>query len=192
MGPAISGCAAWIISLLFLVACSQSPDREADLDEAAQGRGQATGANLQVSPPEGYRAITESEYPESWGQIADLIATPDRAFGDFDGDSIPDEARIWVRENGVGWLLAVYLSSAPSEPARLFESADRLLNRAVRTIPPGDHNTHRFYGIGPGPPDTTAIVHLDHDAINLAWFESEGWTYVWDKGARSFGRLAMY
>jgi hypothetical protein len=192
MGPAISGSAAWIITLLFLIACSQAPDREAAPSDPAQGRSQAAEANLQVSPPEGYRAITESEYPESWRRVASLIATPDRAVGDFDGDSIPDEARIWVREDGEGWLLAVYLSSVPSETVRVFESTDGLLNRAVRTIPPGDHKTHRFYGIGPGPADTTAIVHLEHDAINLAWIESEGWTYVWDEGARSFERVAMY
>lgn len=160
-------------AMLFLVGCSQP-------------------RHLELSPPVGYRAIAESEYPRSWQRVADLIPTPDRAVGDFDGDSIVDEARLWVREGGDGWVLMAYLSSMPFEPVRVFESPSRLSNRPIRTIPPGEHRTDQYYGLGPGPPDTTAIVHFDHDAINLGRVESEGTTYIWNQETRSFDPVAMY
>ncbi len=95
-------------------------------------------------------------------------------------------------KDGTIWVLVAYLSSQPIEPIELFRTDRRPWSRVVLTIPPGDHKTHRYYGIGPGGPDTTAVITLDCDAIHLARFESEGNVYIWDKKEREFYRVAMY
>lgn len=168
-----SGFAVVLMGMLLLVGCSQPPHPE-------------------ILPPAGYRAIAESEYPDDWRMVAELIPTPDRAEGDFDGDSEPDQARLWIQENGTGWVLLAYLSSLPNEPILMYESSRPLGPRPIRTIPPGEHKTDRYYGIGPGGPDSTAVVHLLYDAINLAWVESEGTTYIWNLDLRKFEPVGMY
>ena len=148
--------------------------------------------HTEISPPPGYRAIADSEYSDDWQRVADLFPTPDRAEGDFDGDSMLDQARVWVRENGDGWVLMAYLSNTRDRPVLLHESDSPLGRRPIRTIRPGEHKTHRFFGIGPGGPDTTAVVHLIHDAINLGYTESEGTTYIWNPDTSEFDLVAMY
>jgi hypothetical protein len=162
-----------LTATLLLTGCSQPPQSE-------------------ILPPSGFRAIAESEYSEDWRLVADLFPTPDRAEGDFDGDSELDQARLWLREDGPGWVLMAYLSTRPGEPIVVHESSRPLGPRPIRAIPPGEHKTDRYYGIGPGGPDTTAIVHLLYDAINLAWVESEGTTYIWNPDTGEFDPVGMY
>jgi hypothetical protein len=148
-------------------------------------------------PPEGYRAVEVSEYTTfgygTWEEYRqEKYPHPDWAEGDYDGDGDNDHARMWIREEGTGWLLMTYLSSRPDQPMELFKSERPPWSRVVATIPPGTHKTHKYYGIGPGGPDTTAVVVLDHDAIHLGWWESEGWVYVWDKKEAEFEQVWMY
>jgi hypothetical protein len=149
-----------------------------------------------LTPPEGYRAIVESEFSSDpvWQFFAETFPTPDRAEGDFDGDGELDHARLWLHGTGERWVLVAYLSSIPDTPVTVYESERRMMlgHRPIRTIPPGVHKTHRYFGIGPGHGDTTAVVHLTHDAINLGWVESEGTTYVWNKETHAFDSIAMY
>ena len=147
---------------------------------------------LEIVPPEGFRAIAESEHSADWRQAAYLFPTPDRAEGDFDGDGKLDHARIWIHESGDGWVLMAYLSSIPDTPQKLAESDRPPRRRPIRTIAAGEHRTHQYYGIGPGGPDTTAVVRLVYDAINLGYTESEGITYVWNPERQAFDAVGMY
>ncbi|MFC1575538.1 hypothetical protein ACFL5A_02685 [Gemmatimonadota bacterium] len=126
--------------------------------------------------------------------MADNFPTPDRAEGDFDGDGELDQARLWIHETDERWVLMAYLSSMPDSAITLYESDRRieLGNRPIRAIPPGDHKTDRYYGLEGGGPDTTAILHLTHHAINLGRSESEGTTYVWNPETRAFDAIGMY
>ena len=151
----------------------------------------------ELSPPEGYREILRSEYSQDWigliEQIPTLFYTPDRAQGDYDGDERLDYARLWIKSEGVGYVLMAYLASHDYEPIQLARSDQRSVwRRAVRTIPPGTHKTDRFYGIGPGGPDSTAVITTTTDSINLGWIESEGTTYIWDKEKKEFKAVTMY
>jgi len=150
-----------------------------------------------LSPPQGYREIQKAEYPQDWLDLIERapvwFPTPDRAQGDYDGDERLDYARLWIKSEGVGFVFMAYLASHDYEPIRLARS-DRMSpwRRAVRTIPPGTHKTDRFYGIGPGGPDSTAVITTTTDSINLGWIESEGTTYIWDKEKEEFKAVAMY
>jgi hypothetical protein len=87
-----------------------------------------------------------------------------------------------------------YLSTMPSTPIEVYRSENlhELHRRPIRAIPPGDHKTHRYYGIGPGHGDTTAIAHLEYAALHLGYTESEGNVFVWNKREGRFESLAMY
>jgi hypothetical protein len=150
-------------------------------------------SSVVVFPPDGYRAIAESEYSAGWRMFADLFPTPDRADGDFDGDGELDQAHLWIHETGEKWVLMAYLSSVADTAITVYESErlTELRRRPIRAIPPGDHKTWRYYGHR-GIPDTTTILHLSHDAINLARTESEGFTYVWNPDKRSFDAIYLY
>ena len=145
-------------------------------------------------PPSGYRAIARSEYSVDWHLVEERFPAPDRAGGDFDGDGETDLARLWIHEDGEKWVLMAYLSGMPDLPVEVYQSDHRveLDRRPIWAIPPGDHKTHRYYGIGPGHGDTTAVVHLTHSAIALGYTESEGTTFVWNKEAKVFDPIAMH
>ena len=87
-----------------------------------------------------------------------------------------------------------YLSSMPDEPVTVYgsERPTELRRRPIRAIPPGDHKTDAYYGLGGGGPDTTAIIRLTHHAINLGYTESEGTTFVWNQETKVFDAIAMY
>jgi len=148
----------------------------------------------EIRPPDGFRAIAESEYSADWQLLSDAFPTPDRTDGDFDGDGELDQARLWIHESGQRWVLMAYLSSMPGDPVKVYESGRRteLSRRPIRAIPPGEHKTDRYFGIGPGHGDTTAVVHFTFDAINLGYSESEGTTFVWNQETQVFDPIAMY
>jgi len=147
---------------------------------------------IEPSPPEGYRAIESSEYPEDWLQRREEYPTPDRATGDYDGDGKNDIARMWINSEGDSCVITAYLSNHPADPKELVRSARSPWRFMIRTIPPGLHKTDRFYGIGPGGPDSTAVIQTETDSINWVWMESEGHVFIWDKAEQGFYRVAMY
>ncbi|MFC1628432.1 hypothetical protein ACFL3H_04905 [Gemmatimonadota bacterium] len=151
----------------------------------------------ELSPPESYRGIQLTEYSRDWINLIEWnpyqFPTPDRAQGDYDGDERLDYARLWIKSEGIGFVFMAYLSSMDYEPLKITWSDQRSpWSRAIRTIPPGQHKTHRFYGMGSGGPDSTAVIITTTDSINLAWIESEGTTYVWDKEMKEFKAVGMY
>jgi len=146
---------------------------------------------IEIAPPAGYREIEKTEYTSYWIQFQEQYPHPDWAEGDYDGDGKTDRANMWIRADGIGWVLMAYLSSQPTEPIELFRTDRRPWSRVVCTIPPGEHKTLRYYGIGLGGPDTTTVITLICDAINLARFESEDNVFVWDKDKREFHRVEM-
>jgi hypothetical protein len=153
------------------------------------------GCSIGADPlraPEGFRPLSESEYPATWTSIRTQVPTPDRTSGDFDGDGEQDTARLYVSEAESGWVLIAALSSRSDSTIELIRSSERLRNQVVRTIEPGVHRLHRYFGIGAGVPDTSAVVRLEHDAINLSYIESEGYTFVWNAERAEFDRLDMY
>ena len=115
------------------------------------------------------------------------------AQGDYDGDGRIDYARLCRKSRGTGFLLMAYLTTQPDRPIELarYDGTSHWLF-ATRTIPPGEHKTHRFYGIGPGGPDSTAVVVTTTDSIHLCRIESEGMVYIWDKDKREFEAVGMY
>ncbi|MFC1530168.1 hypothetical protein ACFL6R_05565 [Gemmatimonadota bacterium] len=151
----------------------------------------------ELSPPAGYREIQRTEYSQDWIDLIERapvrFPTPDRAQGDYDGDEKLDYTRLWIKSEGVGFVLMAYLASHEYEPIQLaWSDRSSPWRRAVRTIPPGTHKTDRFYGIGPGGPDSTAVITTTTDSINLGWIESEGTTYIWDNEKKEFKAVAMY
>lgn len=142
--------------------------------------------------PEGFREVRESEYPESWQALITQFTAPDSVEGDFDGDGRLDCARLFVRATDEGWVVVVSLSSQPGAPVRVTESDARLSREMIRGVEPGVHRTHAYYGIGPGERDTTAVIRLATDAINVSVVESEGSTFVWNADLELFERIAMY
>jgi len=152
----------------------------------------AQQSTQRIEPPPGFRSILQSEYPQAWLVVSDQFPTPDRATGDFDGDGLQDQARLWIRDGSDGWMLMAYLSSLAGTPIKITESAGNPWRRPIRAIRAGDHRLHSYYGIGTGKADSTAVVHLRNDAINLAYLESEGVTFVWNIQKEMFESVAMY
>ena len=149
-------------------------------------------SDLNVTPPPGYRALLEAEYPSGWKSVSGIGEQPDRAVGDFNGDGAADHARLWVAESSDGWILMAYLSGTAPRATELIQSDRSLQRQVLRTIKPGIHRSHRYHGIGLGPADSTAVVNLVNDALNLSVLESEGVTYVWNNRSGTFEALAMY
>ena len=147
---------------------------------------------IEPTPPDGYRTIASSEHPKDWLMFKEDYPTPDRATGDYDGDGKIDIARMWIKTEGRGCLISAYLSSQPDDPEELVRTDMSPWRFAIRTIPPGLHKTHRFYGLGPGGPDSTAVITTETDSINWVWIESEGYVFIWDKTKKEFKRVGMY
>ena len=165
-GLVVKACA--VCTLLFAVGCSRAFEHD-------------------PTPPDGYRAVVESDHDP---EIRKHYPNPGLAEGDFDGDGKQDSAHLWVRTGGTGWQVIAYLSSQ-RDPVQVLES-DRLPWRYVLyTYEAGEHKTARYYGIGPGGPDTTAIVHLSHEALAVGPWESESTMFLWDPEVREFSHVWM-
>jgi hypothetical protein len=139
----------------------------------------ATDADLGSSSDRKWREETPSRF---------LSAT-----GDFNGDGIPDLARLKVSRKGTGYALVVELSQKPGvfETIKLaeFPMAD-FPATGIKRVPPGDYPTACAKGYDCAD-DEPKYVHPKHDAIDFFKRDSANRYYYWSDSKQAFVEVRM-
>ena len=108
--------------------------------------------------------------------------------GDFNGDGVPDFARLKVSRKGSGYALIVELSQkgAPSKIIKLgeFPMAD-FPAMGIKRVAPGDYPTACAKGYDCAE-DEPKYVHPKHDAIDFFKLDAANRYYFWDDSKNIF------
>jgi hypothetical protein len=111
---------------------------------------------------------------------------------DFDGDEVPDEARLLVKEGGVRVALFAQVSTDTAAGPLMLnepESLSALGYMGIELAPPGEYETACGKGYWECEPGEPPMLVLKHAGMN--YFANEGGNsfFFWDFDSRSFKRI---
>jgi hypothetical protein len=147
-------------------------------------------------PPHGWRAPT----------IADLGSPADQKWrekdparyltviGDFDGDGIPDIARLMVRDDHIAYAIFVWLAHQDGtyKQVQLDEFADveGFPSMGIRAVAPGEYPTGCARGYDCAE-DEPRYLNLKHTAISYFKTDASNRYYYWNDSTRTFSQVGM-
>ncbi len=144
--------------------------------------------------PHGWRTPTDADISDDDWRKED----PDKYLivkGDFNGDSIIDEARLLIREDSSGTGLFAFVSQKDHTVKACLlsesKSADLLHRLGIRKISPGTYKTACGKGYWECDKDEVPEISIQHDAIDYFIFESANEYLYWDTKAGTFKEIAI-
>jgi hypothetical protein len=147
------------------------------------------------SLPEGYRYPTDADRSGDWETFQSEIPKPFYAEADFNGDGLPDEAWILLRESGKGWGLFVFLGQRDGEPVVHKLEEDRGGSPAQRfgldVVEPGRYETACGKGYWDCEPNEPEELSLVLPGLDFFAFESANSFFWWNVKSSAFKRTWM-
>ncbi len=154
-------------------------------------------ATLSTAPslPEGYRYPTDADRSGDWETFQSEIPIPFRTEADFNGDGLPDEAWILLRESAKGWGLFVFLGQRDGELVvhKLEEGrGDSPAQRfGLGVVEPGQYETACGKGYWDCKPDEPEKLTLVLPGLDFFAFESANSFFWWNAKSNAFERTWM-
>ena len=156
----------------------------------------------------GAKPADQSNLPRGWRipDGADLGSLEDRKWrdadpsryiaisDDFNGDGLPDVARLLIRNDGGAYALFVGLAQNDRRPAFVkldeFPDAKDLASRGIKRVVPGDYPTSCARGLDCAE-DEPRYVHLKHEAIDFFTHDGANRYYYWNELNHSFSQVEI-
>jgi len=100
--------------------------------------------------PNEWRYATAADYDsDDWRAFQKFtgVKTPWRVEGDFNGDGLPDVARVAIHTTDQKWMLGVEFGSAPGQPCATFQIAQGMPHNlatlpSLQVLPPNKETLH--------------------------------------------------
>jgi hypothetical protein len=147
---------------------------------------------IPASLPLGYRYPTEVDRTGDWDTFKAEVPTPYLAEADFNGDGLPDEAWILLRETGKGWGLFVFLGARDGSRRVITLEEDEGRTPAQRmgvsVVESGEYETACGKGYWDCEPDEPEKLNLLLPALDFFAFESANSFFWWDAKSEKFIR----
>lgn len=144
-----------------------------------------------TSIPQGWRAPISSELGDDWRKKEAeryLVVK-----GDFNGDRVIDEARLFVREDGSGLGLFGFVSEKNRTIKTYLldemKGSGSIHAMGIKKVSPGSYKTACGKGYWACRKDEVPEIQLQHDAMDYFKTESANSFFYWDAQASAFKRI---
>jgi len=156
--------------------------------------------------PKGWQEMTLADFENTpfYEERKDNLGTS--ASGDFDGNKKPDIARILKNDNGKEYAIFISLqldngeykhyklesyahlnlTAAKNKAAGYYEDG---ISDLLLATEGGDLEMICVATNTCGPEDNPQKIHVDYDTLTVIEMEKSGWSYYWDKTAKTFKKI---
>jgi len=136
-----------------------------------------------VRPPTGWRFPGESDYRSSWAEFRKDIPRPFKVQADFNGDGLPDQAWILIRDNPKAWGVFVFVAQRDGgyklhEVLRV-DGDNEPQDFGISLAQPGRYKTACGKGYWECKKDEPETLVLRGPAINYFKYESASSVIYW-------------
>lgn len=139
--------------------------------------------------PSGWRLPTKLELSDEWRKKdKDKFAS---IIGDFDGDKIPDEAKILISNDNKKMGIFIWWGKDKSGKAtEVFSASDmsQIHSMGIEKFTPGSYQTACGKGYFDCKKGESKNMKIDHDSINYFQTESANSVFSFDKSKKVFER----
>lgn len=145
----------------------------------------------EITAPQGWRAAVKDEVDDGWRDFSPVRYL--EATGDFNGDGVTDEARIFVRPDGSEAGLFAFICDRDRNCKKHLllsvKGAKAIRRMGINREPRGQYKTACGKGYRECKEDETPEIEIRNDSIDL--FENEGaYSYFyWDEESNGFKRV---